>query len=56
MHTPVTVTIRYLHNAELEEISIVSSDPKEIAIFMARSLRNWIIDEDIEIVVDGENR
>lgn len=55
MSQPVSVTIRFIHDDDApSEVSINSSDPKEIAVFMADALRDWIVDEAVEITIDGK--
>ena len=49
----VTVEIRLPDGADQIIRRFESNDPKEIAWFMAETLRNWCIDHDVEIIING---
>jgi hypothetical protein len=49
------VLIRYTEEDPPKEWEIVSNDSTEIAQFMAKRLRNWCVDDEIEITINGEH-
>ena len=49
------VLIRYTSEDPPQEWEIVSNDPTKIAQFMAKTLRNWCVDDEIEIIINGES-
>ena len=49
------VLIRYTEEDPPKEWEIVSNDPTKIAQFMAKTLRNWCVDDEIEIIINGEH-
>lgn len=49
------VVIRYTGEDPPQEWEIVSNDPTKIAQFMAETLRDWCVDDEIEITINGEN-
>ena len=49
------VLIRYTSEDPPQEWEIVSNDPTKIAQFMAKTLRDWCVDDEIEIIINGES-
>ena len=49
------VVVRYTAEDPPTESELMSNNPTEVAEFMASALRNWCVDDEIEIIINGKS-